>query len=68
MKSSILTTLCFVCCCFTATISSAQPVPYLDSRLSPEERAADLCARLTIEEKARLLMHYSPAVERRMVR
>ena len=64
MKSSILTTLCFVCCCFTATISSAQPVPYLDSRLSPEERAADLCARLTIEEKARLLMHYSPAVDR----
>ena len=64
MKSSILSSLCFVCCCFTATISSAQPLPYLDARLSPEERAADLCSRLTIEEKAKLLMHYSPAVDR----
>lgn len=64
MKSSILTSLCFVCCCFTAIISTAQPLPYLDARLSPEERAADLCSRLTIEEKAKLLMHYSPAVDR----
>ena len=64
MKSSILSSLCFVCCWFTATISTAQPLPYLDARLSPEERAADLCSRLTIEEKAKLLMHYSPAVDR----
>lgn len=64
MKSSILSFLCFLCCCFSATTSIAQPLPYLDARLSPEARAADLCSRLTIEEKANLLMHYSPAVDR----
>ncbi len=42
----------------------AQRVPYLDASLSPEERAADLCGRLTIDEKARLMMNSSPAIER----
>ena len=42
----------------------AQRAPYLDPSLSPEERAADLCGRLTLEEKARLMMNSSPAVER----
>lgn len=42
----------------------AQRAPYLDPSLSPEERAADLCGRLTLEEKAGLMMNSSPAVER----
>ena len=42
----------------------AQRAPYLDASLSPEERAADLCGRLTIDEKARLMMNSSPAIER----
>ena len=42
----------------------AQRVPYLDASLSPEQRAADLCGRLTIDEKARLMMNSSPAIER----
>ena len=33
--------------------------PYEDWRLAPEERAADLVARLTLEEKAGQLMHAS---------
>ena len=54
-----------------AVWGSAQPMrvgegipPFRDPRLSDEARAADLCSRLTIEEKACLLMHYSPAVDR----
>lgn len=30
----------------------AQDTPYMDSKLSPEERAADLVHRMTLEEKA----------------
>ncbi len=46
---------------FTA---GAQALPYLNPDLTPEERAADLCSRLTLEEKARLMMNSSPAIER----
>ncbi|MBO7366506.1 MAG: glycoside hydrolase family 3 C-terminal domain-containing protein [Bacteroidales bacterium] len=38
--------------------------PYLDRSLSPEERADDLISRLTIEEKASLMMNSSAAIER----
>lgn len=42
----------------------AQKLPYQDPTLSSEERAADLCSRLTLEEKAALMMNTSPAIER----
>ena len=42
----------------------AQPYPYQDRNLSPERRAADLLGRLTLEEKASLTMHASPAIPR----
>lgn len=41
-----------------------QNEPYKDSSLSPEERAADLVSRLTLEEKVALMQNASPAVER----
>jgi beta-glucosidase len=37
---------------------------YLDSALSPEVRAADLVARMTLEEKAAQLGHAAPAIPR----
>jgi beta-glucosidase len=37
---------------------------YLDARLAPEERAADLVARMTLEEKAAQLGNDAPAVRR----
>lgn len=37
---------------------------YLDSALSPEARAADLVARMTLEEKAAQLGHTAPAIPR----
>lgn len=38
--------------------------PYLDASLPLDERVADLVSRLTLEEKASLMMHHAPAVER----
>ncbi len=51
-----------------ALLASAQlysQVPaYKDASLSPEQRAADLCSRLTLEEKTLLMMNSSPAIPR----
>jgi beta-glucosidase len=37
---------------------------YLDANLSPEERAADLVSRLTLEEKVRQMQNAAPAIPR----
>ena len=42
----------------------AQPYPYQDKNLPAEQRALDLLGRLTLEEKASLTMHASPAIPR----
>lgn len=42
----------------------AQQFPYQNPNLSARERAKDLCSRLTLEEKAKLMMDVSPAIER----
>ena len=39
-------------------------LPYQNASLSPHERAKDLCSRLTLEEKTKLMMDVSPAIER----
>ena len=39
-------------------------LPYQNPNLSPEERAEDLCSRLTLDEKANLMMDSSPAIPR----
>lgn len=46
------------------TTVSGQTFPYQDPSLSPDERAADLCSRLTIEEKAQIMLDRSKAVTR----
>jgi len=43
---------------------SAQTFSYQDPSLSPLERAKDLCSRLTLEEKAMLMLDESPAIPR----
>ncbi len=48
----------------TALSALAQPFPYQNKNLSAEQRAADLLGRLTLEEKASLTMHASPAIPR----
>ena len=42
----------------------AQVLPYQNPELSAEQRADDLLGRLTIEEKTKLMMDTSPAIER----
>ena len=42
----------------------AQDYPYQNPELSPEERAADLVSRLTLEEKATLMCDVSEAIPR----
>ena len=44
--------------------TSAQNEPYKNPNISPQERAADLCSRLTLEEKSLLMMDSSPAIPR----
>lgn len=48
----------------TLTLSAFAQLPFQDKTLSPEQRAADIVGRLTLEEKAALLRYDSPAVER----
>jgi beta-glucosidase len=42
----------------------SQTFPYLNTNLSPERRAEDLCSRLTLEEKVSLMQDKSPAIPR----
>ncbi len=43
---------------------SAQTLPYQNPNLSANERAKDLCSRLSLEEKAKLMLDESPAIPR----
>ena len=53
--------LLFAVASLTAT---AQQLPYQNPLLTAEQRADDLLSRLTLEEKAKLMMNESPAIER----
>ena len=44
--------------------ASAETLPYRDTLLSFEERAADLVSRMTLEEKAAQMYDKAPAIER----
>ncbi|MCI6504035.1 MAG: glycoside hydrolase family 3 protein, partial [Prevotella sp.] len=45
-------------------VSKAEMQPYQDPALPARQRAEDLCRRLTLEEKAQIMMNGSKAVER----
>ena len=60
MKTTIITLL--ACCALT--VSAQQTLPYQNPQLKAEQRADDLLGRLTLEEKVRLMMDTSPAIER----
>ena len=61
MKQRLTTMLCFV---LTVMNLSAQTLPYQNPNLSAAQRADDLLTRLTLEEKACLMMDRSPAIPR----
>lgn len=48
----------------TSLVVYAQLLPYQNQELSPKERAADLCNRMTLEEKAQVMLDRSKAVPR----
>ena len=50
--------------CVVSIHVSAQSYPYQNPNLSAKERAKDLCSRLTLEEKAQLMLDESPAIPR----
>ncbi|MBQ8937308.1 MAG: glycoside hydrolase family 3 C-terminal domain-containing protein [Bacteroidaceae bacterium] len=64
MKKNILT-IAFLC---FASALAAQDFPYQNPSLSARERAQDLCQRLTLEEKAQLMLDESPAIPRLSIR
>src|SRR5690349_8715486 len=48
----------------TAAAQTAEKLPYLNTNLSPEQRAADLVSRMTLEEKASQLVNQARAIPR----
>ncbi len=59
MKQTILTLLA----CLALSANAQQP-PYKNPQLTAEQRADDLLGRLTLDEKVRLMMDSSPAIDR----
>ncbi len=53
-----------VCLAFVQHADAQQNYPFQDPTLSFDQRADDLLGRLSIEEKASLMMNASPAIER----
>lgn len=46
------------------SVTAQEKLPYQNANLSAHERAVDLCSRLTLEEKAQLMLDESPAIPR----
>lgn len=56
----------FLACLFLGVMSGTvmAQLPYQNTALSAHDRAVDLCSRLTLEEKAQLMLDDSPAIPR----
>jgi len=61
MRHYLLSTVIVFCAGLSV---SAQTLSYQNPDLSAKERATDLCSRLTLEEKAMLMLDESPAIPR----
>ena len=59
-KRTTVVTLAFAC----TLCAAAQTPPYKNPELSAHERAVDLCSRMTLEEKAAVMMNNSKAIPR----
>ena len=54
----------FVIFSIVSCLSVMAQLPYQNPSLSAHERAVDLCSRLSLEEKAQLMLDESPAIPR----
>jgi beta-glucosidase len=57
-------TTCVAVIAWAATAQDVAKLPYMNPKLAPEERAADLVHRMTLEEKASRLVNQARAVPR----
>ena len=57
-------TTCVAVIAWAATAQEVAKLPYMNPKLAPEERAADLVHRMTLEEKASQLVNQARAVPR----
>jgi len=64
MKTNTLISYAIVAASFMLPGSILAQLPYQNSSLSAHDRAVDLCSRLTLEEKAQLMLDDSPAIPR----
>src|SRR5208283_6154964 len=51
-------------CALCPTLARSQQLPYLDTKLSPAERAHDLVGRMTLDEKAAQLEDWATSIPR----
>lgn len=64
MKKLLLSIALYSALLMNTSSVAAQQLPYQNPNLSAEARAEDLLARLTLEEKTKLMMDTSPAIAR----
>ena len=63
-KRIVLTLACIALIATAAAAQDISKLPYMNPKLSPEERAADLVHRMTLPEKASQLVNQSRAIPR----
>jgi len=63
-KQMCIKTLIIALLACTAAAQESSNLPYMNPKLSPEERAADLVRRMTLEEKASQLVNQARAIPR----
>jgi beta-glucosidase len=59
----LITQCCILACCF-ASAQDYKKIPFWNSGLSFDERAADIVSRLTLEEKVAQMLNSAPAISR----
>jgi beta-glucosidase len=65
LKAAISATVLFAAVALSSASASAQTkLPYQNPALTPEQRAADLVSRMTLEEKVAQTMNTTPAIPR----
>src|SRR4051812_12006955 len=64
ISGALLATALLACGPCVISAQDTQNAPYLDTSLSPEQRAADLVKRMTLEEKATQLVNQARAIPR----
>jgi beta-glucosidase len=60
----VILAACIILTAYSATAQETSELPYMNAKLSPEQRAADLVQRMTLEEKGSQLVNQARAIPR----